>query len=135
MTKFWVRAAARFPVARLVYALGLFYGASKIAEHYCRKEFMRRVRARNELIRLDTGTIKELVEFDLLSGDDKKIAFSDFDSEYLCIFFGRFKTFLRIKHALQNTPYESEMAYLYVTDQDRLKKLEKDTARVPVPNT
>ena len=135
MTKLWVHGPAKFNAFRVL-CLGVsIYAGYKVIGYYCRREFMRRVRVRNDLVRLDVATIKDMVDVDILTIDGQKLRFEDLSGEYLCIFNGAFKDFARIHRVLLETQYGADLNFLYVTDQERLNRLSKDAIRVPLPKS
>lgn len=135
MNKVWVCLPKRGPAFRLSCFLVGIYIFNKYAEYSFRKEFMKRVRARNELLRLDTGALKELVEVDLLNLAGQRLKFSDLEGDYLCVYIGQFKNFLRVNSAMLATPFESQITYLYITDETKLKRLTNEAMRAPIKDT
>lgn len=135
MTKLYVLGPHKFNFLRGV-LIGLgFVGAYYTVGQYNRKEFMRRVRARNELMRLDVATIKEIVDVDLRTADGSPLRFDQLVGEYLCIYSGAFKDFTKFHRALTESQYGQELSFLFVADQEKLQKLTKDAVRVPLANS
>lgn len=135
MSKLWVSIPKKVPVFRVLVVGFSTFIAYQIAAPRCRREFMRRVRVRNELMRLDVATIKEIIDVDLKSADGKALKLEDLKSEYICIYSGSFKDFARIHSNLQETQYSSELGFLFVSDEEKLQRLVKEAVRVPLANS
>lgn len=135
MTKLWVPSPAKFPAFRMLCVGAMFYIGYHTLGHRFRTEFMRRVRARNELMRLDVATIKELVDVDLRTKDGSKLKLDDLKSEYICIYTGSFKDFARIHTSLLETAYNPELGFLFVSDQEKLQRIQTEAIRVPLSNS
>lgn len=133
--KLWIHAPMRVPVVRMLVAGTFLFTAHHVLGYFFRKEFMKRVRARNALMLLDAAAVNELINVDLQTVEGTKFSLNDLKSGYICLFTGSFKEFTKIHEALQSSSYSGELGYLYITEPDRLAKLATQAIRVPLSNS
>ena len=134
MTKLWVFSPSKLGMFRIVCIGAGFFAAYHVLGTRYRREFMRRVRIRNDLMRLDAAAIRDLVAVDLRAADGSSVRLADIPGDYLCLFAGSFKDFAKLHAAVTDSQYAAEAAFLFVADQDRLRRA-NEASRVPLSKT
>ena len=96
---------------------------------------MSRVRARNDLMRLDNSSIREVVDLDMQTIEGEKMNFGSLTGEYVLIYFGELSGFLQMYSNIGKSVYFGDVHFVFVTEGERLKRIVEDAMRDRLPRT
>ena len=102
------------------------YLFGEVKGRYEQREFMRLVRQKNELLKLENTTLKEFNDFPMQTGEGKETSLFGMQGAYLCVFYGDFPTFLSVRSAMLKTAYFDELRFVYFNSKDSLEKIVKN---------
>ncbi len=107
----------------------------KVIKYYSLREYMRRVRERNDLMKLQHAEVKTMDPPTLEDLNGEPILLENVPGDYLFVFTGDFHSFLKVKGALGESLFFKDMKFLFITDRERLRKIVTEAMRAPLSDT